>query len=120
MKFNEFLQIGLAVTTLSTIVLLFLYSRTKKTCTCDETPKLIEKPPQFLQTIKKHYSETEEHNYVSIAKPPGDIVLAWREWSINGYKNRALDVLFINENGKVETLGTCVENEVFDSLTKIN
>lgn len=70
-------------------------------------PKLL-----FLPTIQAFYKDSE-YNYVAIADAPGFVVLAWREWAGNGYKDRALDVLHIKKDGTVETLGTCVEYEVF-------
>ena len=66
----------------------------------------------FLPTIQAFYKDSE-YNYVAIADPPGFVVLAWREWAGNGYKDRALDVLLVKKDGTVETLGTCIEFEVF-------
>lgn len=75
-------------------------------------PVEVPKPPRYLPTIQTFYADTE-YNYVAIADPPGHLVLAWREWAGDGYKDRALDVLLVRENGVVDTLGTCVDFEVY-------
>jgi len=61
-----------------------------------------------------HQGTGFEYSWVGPVYPKGEIVLAWREWKeATGSKDRALDVLFIKEDGSVETLGTGVEYEVF-------
>jgi len=55
-----------------------------------------------------------EYRWIGPVKPKGEVVLAWREWTeATGQKDRTLDVLFVKSSGEVETLGTCVEVEVF-------
>jgi hypothetical protein len=74
-------------------------------------------PTRLLPIIQAFYSDTE-YNYIATVAVPGQLVLAWREWAGDGYKDRALDVLLVRANGTVETLGTCVDYEVFGPPSK--
>lgn len=72
------------------------------------------KPPRpvFLPVVRAAFKDSD-YNYVAVADAPGHVILAWREWAGDGYKDKALDVLYVKTDGSVETLGNCVEHEVF-------
>lgn len=68
----------------------------------------------LLDIINKAHEDCGWHYCRVTTEPKGEVILAWREWEeASGKFDKTLDVLFVKEDGSVETLGTCVEYEVF-------
>jgi hypothetical protein len=80
-----------------------------------EEPKPKWNGPHLLSLVKEAYKGCSWHyEWNGPVDHPGVIILVWRSWiELDGKTARSLDVLLIKEDGSVETLGTCVECEVF-------
>jgi len=70
---------------------------------------------QIMELIKAAHEDSGwEYRWIGPIEPPGQIILAWREWNEEvGYKDRTLEVFFVKNDGTVETLATAVECDIY-------
>jgi hypothetical protein len=104
---------GVIFCTLLIAYLSWQYVRlSKKKASTPFIPRLTKVSKRFLPAIQDHYKDTQ-YNYVAVVNTPGQLVLVWRVWSGEGYKDRCLDVLLVKDDGEIEMLGSCIQYEVY-------